>query len=211
MSATPTLTQVITDAIETRLTLLHTTMPGIVTEVDVKAGKCTVQPSLQRQDSEGNAVTFPPIPNCPIAFYRAGTAAIYLPVKVGNKVEIRFCERSLDIWLVKGGTVDPADKRKHNLSDAIVYPGLYDFTDPPKDADPNNLVIVNGASKITLTPDGKFIIQGADELLGIISDLIDKLTQVKTPTMLGPQTFTGPDITALDALKSRVDSMKGGS
>lgn len=209
MSATPTLSQVIGDAIETRLTKLHTMMPGIITAVDVKAGKCTVQPSIQRLGSDGNPKTLPPIANCPIKFYRCEGAAIYLPIKVGSKVSIEYCERSLDIWLVKGGTVSPEDQRKHNLSDATVYPGLYDFGDPPEDADPENLVIINGNTKITMTPDGKFKLQGTDEVLSIISDLINKLTTVKTPTMMGPQTFLSTDITDLEALKTRIDGMKG--
>lgn len=207
---TPTLAQVITDAIETRLTGLHTMLPGKVVAVDVAKGKCDVQPLIQRQGLDGNPITLPVITNCPIGFYRAGKAAVYLPLAVGHNVEIRFCERSLDIWLAKGGTVDPADARKHQLSDAVAYPGLYDFTQAPADADPANLVIVNDKAKITMTPDGKFKIQGvADELLQCISDLIAKLEVIKTPTMLGPQTFLPTDITDLVAIKTRIDGLKG--
>lgn len=226
MSQTPTLSQVILDAIDARLVRLNTMLPGIVVAVDVAAGKCDVQPLLKRLDVSGNPVPLPIISNCPIGFYRAGAAGVYLPLAVGHQVEIRFCQRSLDIWLTKGGTVDPQDKRKHDLSDAVVYPGMYDFTQPPADADPANLVVVNDSSKITLEPDGlvrlengggtvemtaagKFKIQGAsDELFQCVVDLIALLKTVQTPTMFGPQTFLASNITSLEAIRARVAGMK---
>lgn len=224
---TPSLAQTLNDMVEARLTGLHTMLPGKVIKVDVAAGKCDVQPLLQRINSDGEAVTLPPIVNCPIGFYRAGDAGIFIPLKVGNLVEIRFCERSLDIWLSKGGTVDPKDARKHNLSDAVVYPGMYPLTDPPTGASPDNIVIINasgkieiapsgkitltaGSGKMEMTPDGKFKLTGAsDELLTVLSDLIAKLKLVKTPTILGPQTFLTSDIADLAAIKTRLDGLKG--
>lgn len=159
MSATPSLAQTFQDTIEARLTGLHTMLPGKVVSVDVAAGKCDVQPLIKRVNADGVVTTLPIITNCPIGFYRASKAAVYLPLKVGDGVEIRFCERSLDIWLSKGGTVDPDDARKHNLSDAVAYPGLYDFTNPPTDAHPDNLVIVNDQIKITQEPTGTILIE----------------------------------------------------
>lgn len=240
---TPSLASTLLQMTEARLTGLNTMLPGIVVAVDIAAGKCDVQPLLQRINSDGVAVTLPVISNCPIGFYRAGDAGVFIPLKVGHNVEIRFCQRSLDIWLSKGGTVDPSDARLHHLSDAVVYPGLYPLTSPPANASPDNLVVVNGSGKIEIFPDGKikfdngtgsteidsdgkytftngsatfeitsdgkFKIQGAsDELLTIVSDLIDKLTQVKTPTMLGPEPFLSTDIIDLEMIKARVDGLK---
>ena len=142
------------ETIEGRLIGVHTMLPGKVVKVDVAAGKCDVQPLLMRLGADGTPKTLPVITNCPIGNYRAGKAAVFLPLKVGDGVEIRFCERSLDVWLSKGGTVDPKDARKHNLSDAVAYPGLYPFTDPPVGADPAKLVIVNDKSKISLEVSG---------------------------------------------------------
>lgn len=211
MNSTPSLPQVINNSIESRLTRLHTMMPGVVDSVNVKAGKCNVKPSIKRINSDGEAVELPVIPNCPIGFYRAGKAAVYLPLAVGDSVEIKFCERSLDVWLSQGGTVDPADARKHNLSDATVYPGMYAFSDPPTDADPTKVVIVNGLSKITMSPDGKFTMVGlaGEDVLKIISDLIAKLEVVKTPTMMGPEGFLPTDISDLAAIKTRIDGLRG--
>lgn len=223
---TPSLAQTIVDAIQSELAKVHTMLPGQVTAVDVTKGKCDVQPLIQRLGIDGNPKSLPVIPNCPIAFYRSGGAAIYLPVHVGDYVEIRFCERSLDLWLTKGGTVDPQDKRKFNLSDAVVYPGLYPFSNPPTAADPANLVIVNQTSKITMqpggtvtltsgtgtieiTPAGKFKIQGAsDELLQCFIDTLARLQVAMTPTMFGPEKFTDADISAFAAIQSRVAGLK---
>lgn len=210
MSQTPSLSKTILDAIEGRLLGLHTMLPGKVVKVDVAKGKCDVQPLIMRLRADGTSVPLPIIANCPIGFYRAGTAAVYLPLAVGHNVEIRFCERSLDTWLTKGGTVDPEDARKHNLSDAVVYPGLYDFTQPPADADPADLVIVNESAKINLTAAGKFKFQGAtDELLATLATLVDDLInalQLDPLTGPGPAFDTGT-ITNLQTVKTKLQGL----
>lgn len=207
MIQTPTLEAVIQEAMEARILGLHTMMPGVVVDVDYSTGSCTVQPSLQRLGADGNPATLPNISNCPIGFYRAGNAAVYLPIKPGAKVEIRFCERSIDLWLTQGGTVSPADKRKHHLSDAVVYPGLYDRSDPPEDADPDNLIIINGDAMIAMSPDGKFAIEGAtDEAFTVLASLIDKLVAA---TLLDPisgsmPSFDAATIVQLQLIKTKL-------
>lgn len=226
--ATPTLAQTVLDAIESRLVGLHTFLPGHVVKVDVAAGKCDVQPDIKRVGADGVAKTLPPIPNCPINAYRAGLAAVYLPVKVGDKVAIKFCERSLDIWLTTGGTVDPNDARKHHLSDAVVYPGMYDFSDPPVGADPTKLVIVNDRVKILQDPsglisivnaagtmemseDGRFKFQGADdELMTVVISLLTLLIGAVTlDPLTGPMpTFITTQITQLQLIKAKLEGLK---
>lgn len=223
----PSFVEVVGDMIESRLTGLHTMLPGKVVKVTLPKGKCDVQPLLMRLNSDGVPVPLPVITDCPIAFYRAGKAAVYLPVAVGDQVEIRFCERSLDTWLTKGGTVDPNDARKHNLSDAVAYPGLYDGTQPPIGVDPAALVVINDKAKILLKPDGSISMENASgsvkltaagtfnftgtggEFLKVVSDLMDILTKVTTPTLIGPQPFLPPFVAQITALKAKVDQLRG--
>jgi len=165
------LTKVVEDAIEARLGELHTCMPAKVVKVDVAAAKCDVQPILKRKYGDGEVVKLPVISNVPISFYRAGNAFISLPVHVGDYVELRFSERSIDIWKSKGGDVDPLDPRKFDLSDAIAYPGLYPFTMPPEGATANDIVIKNDQSTIIIKPDGVMEITGS--AIKLLADLIE--------------------------------------
>jgi hypothetical protein len=62
-----------------------------------------------------------------VQFPGSGGYRITFPVAVGDTGLIVFSEASLDKWLVSGGTVDPADDRRHDLTDAVFLPGLRDF------------------------------------------------------------------------------------
>lgn len=164
-------TSIVESMIETRIGELHTCLPGKVVKVDVTKAQCDVQPLLKRTYANGEVVSMPVITNVPIAFYRAGKAFITLPVHVGDYVELKFSERSLDVWLEKGGEVDPADFRKFDLSDAIAYPGLYPNSDPPAGATANDIIIKNDATVITIKPSGEVEIK-ADNAIKLLSNLI---------------------------------------
>lgn len=207
---TPSLGQMVLDAINSERAKLHTTMPATVISVDAAGRFCTIQPSLQRLDQEGNPQTLPPISNCPIEFYRAGNAGIFIPLAPGHAVKANFCERSLDKWITSGGIVDPADKRKHHLSDCSVYPGLYSANDPPVGWDPKNLVIVNGPAAITMTPDGKYTVQGAnDELFQVLIDTVQALIDatIEDP-ITAAQPFTDVTIEAFQMILGRLQGMQ---
>lgn len=160
MNQGPSLAQIIKDAIDDRLSSINTMFPGKVTKVDVAAGKCEVQPCFRRVYGDETTSDMPVITGVAIGFYRANNAYISLPIKVGDFVEVRIAQRSLDIWLAKGGVVDPLDPRKFHLSDAVAYPGLYPFSMPPEAAHPDDLVIVNSQSKVSVKPDGEIVMEG---------------------------------------------------
>ena len=56
-------------------------------------------------------------------FPGAGGYRITFPVAEGDTGLLLFAESSLDKWLVSGGTVDPEDDRRHDLTDAVFLPG----------------------------------------------------------------------------------------
>lgn len=176
---TPSLQKVIDDAIESKLLEVHTCLPARVTRVDVTKAQCDVKPLIKRKYANETIVELPVITNVPIAFYRAGQAFVSLPVKVGDIVELRFAERSLDLWLTKGGTVDPLDSRRHHLSDAIAYPGIYPFTDPPTGASATDIVIKNETSKITIKPD-QIELYGNGDAVALASLVLSRLETIKS-------------------------------
>jgi len=220
--ATPSFAAVIQDAINAALDRVNTGMPAQVVKVDVTKGVCDVQPCLKRLNAKGVVVQLPVIVDVPIANYRAGKAAIYLPVKVGDYVELRFSQRSLDEWKTKGGVVDPQDTRKFQLSDAIAYPGVNPDNKPPEGASADNIVIKNDQTTITVSPDGKYKFEGAsDEILDLLIQALDKvktvfetLSTTTTNTQLGPQPLLdagaiGTIAGEVDEIKSKLEAMKG--
>lgn len=213
--ATPSFAAVLQGAVDSALARVNTCMPAQVVKVDVAKGRCDVQPCLKRQNVKGEIVQLPVIVDVPIATYRAGKAFVSLPVKVGDFVELRFSQRSLDEWKAKGGIVDPQDTRKFQMSDAIAYPGVYPDTAPPEGASADDLVIKNDKSVFTLKPDGKFTFAGeADEIIDLLVQLCDKvktvfetLSSTTTNTQLGPQPLL--DAGAIGSVAGEVDAIKG--
>src|SRR5690606_27489982 len=106
---TPSMSLAINEAIDAKLLDLHTTMVAKVVKVDVAKALCDVQPVLKRKYGDGSVVALPVITNVPIAFYRAGAAFISMPIHAGDYVKLEISERSLDLWLEKGGIIDPED------------------------------------------------------------------------------------------------------
>lgn len=110
---------------------LHTALPGKIVKYDESTQKADVQPLIkERYTDESGAQQsreLPVIPSVPVQFPGAGGYRITFPVAVGDTGLIMFAEASLDKWLVSGGTVDPDDERRHDLTDAVFLPGLRDF------------------------------------------------------------------------------------
>ncbi len=203
----PSLTRAVDNAIQNELVGMNTAMPGQV--VNVYASKCAVdvQPCLQRQYSDGTITPLPIIPYVPLVFPRTSNAWLTFPVAVGDYVMLVFSQRSLEQWLNKGGVVDPQDPRKFAISDAVAIPGVYPFSRPPT-VDSANVILQNGTTKITLTPAGKFRFEntGGDEILNLISQLLNTLSTEMVNTMLGPQPLLAASTYA--SLQSKIDALR---
>lgn len=195
---TPPWEQIIQNAIDASLMDLHTWLPCIVVLVR-SSNVVDVQPLLLRTfDVLPAPVPLPVIQNVPVVMPRGTAYGIALPVQLGDTGIALFCERSLDIWSVTGGIVDPLDSRTHDLSDAVFVPGLYPFSQPvppPAGANPLNLTLYNGIAELSLSPIGGFkITNGVVDALQLLSTtltnlvtLCQQLALATTNTMLGPQ------------------------
>jgi len=129
---TPTLEELLRRAIDSRIARVHVSMPGQVTEYDHTQQRATVQPIPRGryldEDEEPVVYRFEPIPNVPVAFHSATGYAITYPLTVGDQGLLVFAERSIDEWLNNGeGDTTPQDTRRHDLSDAVFYPGTRSF------------------------------------------------------------------------------------
>ena len=216
IQATPSLEQVIGEALENELLQLHTVLPGEVKAVHAgdggTAGTVDVQPVLMRKYvSEPGPTPIPTIPRVPVKFLRAGPGCFRVPMAVGVKGSLFFCERSIERWWGVGGNVDPLDNRRHALADAFFVPGLYPSTEtlaPNGAAD--SVEIQNGGTWIELTSGGKIkLSNGTQELVTVLYDLVNTLesAQVLDP-LSGALPFTPATITAITAIATRLASLK---
>lgn len=130
---TPELEHVIREAADARVALVHTGMPGKVISYDHTTQKATVQPipkgAYDDEDGVLQRYQFQPIANVPVMFpSSSGGYAITFPLTVGDHGWISFGERSIDEWLANGeDTTEPADLRRHDLTDAVFFPGTRSF------------------------------------------------------------------------------------
>jgi len=130
---TPTFQTVVEGSIRSQLAALRHNLPAKVLSYDVSQRKATVQPLLLEGfiDDTGERQTeeIPPISNVPVLFPGSGKTRIRWPIAVGDTVLLLFSSASLDRWLVRGGSLDPVDDRKHDVNDCVALPGFLSFAD----------------------------------------------------------------------------------
>lgn len=200
---------VIKNAIESAFLKKHVWMPAQV--VNVRGNqKVDLQILLQGRYVDGQVVTRAPIQNVMVSMPMGADYSIKLPVAVGDTGIALFCDRSLDVWSVQGGIVDPEDTRNHNFSDAVFIPGLYPFTQQTTDKT-TDLIIKNGNSQIRIQKDGKFQIKNDNqELIDLLDQLLDTLiNKTFTLTILGPMPFIDFTNLLLQDIKTKLETLKG--
>ena len=134
---TPTLVEVINSIIDAKIVDLHTSLPGKIVSYDHDKNLAVIQPMLMRKyKTMDKAVELPVITNVPVMFQRMNDGHLRFPIKANDTGLIVFMERSIDLWLIQGGMIDPEDSRTHSISDAVFFPGL----------NPNNKKIVSTAA-----------------------------------------------------------------
>lgn len=113
---------------------LHTALPGKIVRYDSSTQKADVQLLIKERYTDESGATqvrdLPVVPAVPVQFPGAGGYRITFPIAADDTGLVVFSESSLDKWLVSGGTVDPSDDRRHDLTDAVFLPGLRDFGHP---------------------------------------------------------------------------------
>lgn len=201
--------EAIKTGIESRLVDVHTALPCKVKRFDATLQVVDVVPVLKRKFSSTVIETLPVITNVPIVYPQSGDAIISFPIAIGDYVYCVFSERSIDKWLRNGDIVDPADPRKHNLSDAVAIPGLKPFTEKRTRVHSSHMRIENKDASIELQNTGKFKIQNlnGEELMDLLVQLLDELIVATVSTDIGPQGFI--NVAEFQELKTKFESLKG--
>ncbi len=204
---TPTLSEVLAQAVNAKLLNMHTAMPATVEKFDAGSMMIDAQPSLKRKFSNGQVQPLPVVTNIPVLYPRSSKSIVYFPLEKGDSVLLVFCERSIDRWSSSGGLVDPGDSRKFDLSDAIAIPGPYSSAHVFDVADPTKMCVQFGDALVQIADDGKMKLglksNPQVELISLFSQTLDQLAQA--------QTANGPLLNAAQfaAFKLLIDQMKG--
>lgn len=146
-----------------------TALPAKIETYDETQQKASIKPLIKRKYIDGNEAEIPVISNVPVMFPRVKEAYIHFPIKKGDFVLAIFADRSLDKWLSKGTITTPDDPRKHDISDAIILPGLIPFSNFGDALIPENntdLILQYKESKIIIRKNGNVYIKGDTELDG---------------------------------------------
>lgn len=136
--ATPELSTLIREALESRLVDLHVAMPAKVLSYTAATKTCKVQPGVKVpvEDEDGN-VTFeqlPPIENVPVWSPRSTGFSLTFALTPGDGVLLIFCESSPAGWRTTGQVSNPPDLRRHGFY-PIALPGWFPDAQPAVDAD----------------------------------------------------------------------------
>lgn len=109
---------------------VNTALPGIITKVDdISKQKVSVKIMIKKKFDDGESLDYPEITDVPLIIPSFGDAVIKPPVSSlkGIPVLLVFAQRSLGNWLINGENLDPPDKQKFSIKDAIAIPGLNPF------------------------------------------------------------------------------------
>lgn len=106
--------------------LMFTSMPAVITGVNLDSMSVNVQPAINEMFSDGEVSEFPDILSVPLIMPGSKNALVSFPVEVGDTVLLVFSQRSMDNFkLGNGRPTQPNDYRKHDMQDAIAIPGLF--------------------------------------------------------------------------------------
>lgn len=112
-------------AIDYVLCHLHTSLPGEVVSYNEKTGLASIKPLIKRQYADGQQISMPILTNVPVRMLRTQAATITVKLAKGDTGMIVFSERAIGAWIQLGGEQPPDAPRKHDLTDATFYPGVW--------------------------------------------------------------------------------------
>ena len=185
MERTPTLAQLLKQALESCLLDVHTALIGRIENYDASTQLADIQPVLKRAIKTNNndfkQEDLPLLVDIPILFPRAGGFFISLPIQPGDYVQVIFNETSIDEFITESAsTVD--FERRFTLQGAVAIPGIFPQSEALQGAHKTNFVV--GKDKgIQIHIDGDKIRLGsekADESLAIASAVKNELEKIRS-------------------------------
>lgn len=106
---------------------MTTTIPALVKAVTEVSGAyfVDVQPMVAQLDGAGNAVPHGTIHNLPVEILQAGSSAIILIPKVGDKGMVAFCQADISSVKKTKKVGNPGSRRKFDWADGVYRAGVF--------------------------------------------------------------------------------------
>lgn len=204
-----TLTEAVQAVLNIELESLNTCLPGTFESYNFKEQKATVKPLLKTKFEDGAVADPNPIAEVPVVFPRTLNSGMTFPINKGDGCILLFTQRSLDLWLNNGGSVEPGDPRKFDATDAIAIPGLFSFKQRNIASNNDDLEIHHNNFKIVITKAGKIKIQTPNgiELIKVIDDWMSQIATTKVITGIGLQPFDPTSITAMQVIQAQLQEL----
>ena len=155
--------QGIEDMISNGIAGIHTACPATIVSFDAGTCVASVKPTMTYYKSDGTTLDYPVIIGVPVFMPKAGSSQITYPVKAGDSCLLVFAERSIDEWMGKGNS-DNHDPRRYDLTDAFCFVGMC----PAQSISADNVEVINGGTKISLTPSNTINVVGNINVQGTI-------------------------------------------
>lgn len=140
---------------------VRVSMPARIISFDPATKLAQVEILMQMVDEEGNAISYPPLVDCPCKFTRGGGFHAVHPYAEGDNGAVLFSDRCLDGWFESGKAAPPMDYRIHSMSDAYFIGGIDNSTDVSPIID--NAMFIgkdDNSAGIQINSDGSVIIKG---------------------------------------------------
>jgi hypothetical protein len=108
---------------------IHVAMPGIIESFDPLSQTAVIRPALREGIKDAPSalvqdVELPLLADVPVAIPRGGGYCVTLPVKPGDECLVIFADSCIDAWWAYAGVQNQAERRRHDLSDAIAVIGI---------------------------------------------------------------------------------------
>ena len=158
---TPTLAEIIREALESRLLDVHTCLPGKIISYDSSTRRADVELLLKRvlTNRDNDKVSFeemPVLPDVPVYMNRGVNYFIQMPVETGTTGLVYFSEASSDQWFSTGQVSNPGDLGRHGLGNGFFIPGFFANSEVNSDPEPDALVIGStDGTKLTIRNNGE--------------------------------------------------------
>lgn len=222
---TRTLEQVLLQAVRAAALNLRVALPA---KIHAIKGDQTVdvQPMLQSRFVGKGVQDMALLQDVPVAMPMGADWRIGLPLAPGDLGLCVFCDRNIDAFLGSDGTApqDPQDRRAHDLSDAVFYPGLVPAKRQSTDVQATgDMVLQNGHTTLRLRKGGTVAVQNAQlELVAVLDRLVaanlqlaQDLQAAQTLTAFGPAPFIAASVQqfvgvaqSLQAIRQDLDTFK---
>lgn len=133
---------------------MHTNVPAVITSIDYAKGFCSAKPLIKTKRADDKIYPEPEIRDIPLTSWivNGGKVVMTFPFKTGDKVYVTMADRDTSA-LIEGsgeGLVVPETKAPMGWYPIGITPFHTQLTGVK--VDPNNIVIANESSNITIKP-----------------------------------------------------------